>query len=155
MYYSENTAYRTMKLTLNVDEIAEDFFDDCQLIGITSSVKNYRFCWQLNAELGYRFRLNADIEIQIIRKKRKYFFPVYQCAGDHAFFNHFLYHNQFDGEYLLPEFKHMDFLWLIKGDGFESNQSKELIQLLKSMPCVQLAAELTNEKIRNKSNLIF
>lgn len=144
-----------MKLKLNVDELTEDFFDDCRLIGIMSSVKNYQFCWQLNTGLGYQFRLNAEIEIQLMRKTRKYFFPVYQSAGENIFFNHYLYHNQFDGEYLLPEFKHMDFLWLMKGEGIEDFQSTELLKLLKSLPCVQLAAELTNEKIKNKGNLIF
>ena len=29
---------------------------------------------------------------------------------------HYLYNNEDDGEYLLPEFKHLDFLWLIKDD---------------------------------------
>ena len=66
-----------------------------------------------------------------------------------------VYNHYNDGEYLLPEFRHMDFLWLIKGDSVEANGCRELMQAVKSLNGVQLVAELTNEKIRNKGHLIF
>ena len=69
--------------------------------------------------------------------------------------SHYLYNNQFDGEYLLPEFKHLDFLWLIKGDFMAAEELKDLIQSIKSLPGVQLVNELSHEKIKNKQHLIF
>jgi hypothetical protein len=68
---------------------------------------------------------------------------------------HYLYNNQFDGEYLLPEFKHLDFLWLIKGDILPAEELKALMQSIRSLPGVQLVNEMTNEKIKNKQHLIF
>ncbi|HRH48029.1 MAG TPA: IPExxxVDY family protein [Panacibacter sp.] len=144
-----------MKLKLDIEALTENFFDDTRLLGIMVSAKSYRFCWQLNNMLGYNFRLNTDIEIHLRKKGRQYYFPVYQHAVHGSALSHFIYHNQYDGEYLLPEFKHMDFLWLIKGDCIPDAQCKELIQSVKNMNGVQLVAELTNEKIITKGNLVF
>jgi hypothetical protein len=63
--------------------------------------------------------------------------------------------NQFDGEYLLPEFKHLDFLWLMKGDEVSDDSLQETIQTIKAINSVQLVLELTNEKIKNKEHLVF
>ena len=105
--------------------------------------------------LGYNFRLKPDIEIHLRKKGRQYYFPVYQHVVHGTVLNHYIYHNQYDGEYLLPEFKHIDFLWLIKGDSITDAQCRELIQSVKNMNGVQLVAELTNEKIITKGNLVF
>ena len=143
------------KLCLDVDELTEDFFDDTCLLGITTTIKNYQFCWSVNQSLNYRFRLNRDIEIHLRRRERSYYFRVYEHNVRHTQQSHYIYHNYNDGEYLLPEFRHMDFLWLIKGDSIETNGCRELMQAIKSLNGVQLVAELTNEKIRNKGHLIF
>lgn len=144
-----------MKLKLNIDELTEDFFTDTRLLGIIATVKNYQFCWHLNHMLGYSFRLNPDIEIHLRKKDRSYYFPVYQHEVRNSFLNHYLYRNHCDGEYLLPEFRHMDFLWLVKGDCIEEEQCRQMIQSIKAISGVQMVAELTNEKIRNKGHLIF
>jgi hypothetical protein len=144
-----------MKLKLNQDELTEDFFTGTRLLGIMVSAKSYRFCWQLNNMLGYNFRLNTDLEIHLQKKGRHYFFPVYQHTVYNSFLNHYIYHNQYDGEYLLPEFRHMDFLWLIKGDCIPDEDCHELIHSVKSINGVQLITELTNEQIKNKGNLVF
>ena len=144
-----------MILNLDSDGLTEDFFTDTRLLGIMVAVKSYRFCWLLNNTLGYNFRLNPDIEIHLQKKGRQYFFPVYQHVVTGTYLCHYIYQNQYDGEYLLPEFRHMDFLWLIKGDCIPDDQCRELVQSLKSIGGVQLVAELTNEQIKNKGNLVF
>jgi hypothetical protein len=68
---------------------------------------------------------------------------------------HYLYNNQFDGEYLLPEFKHLDFLWLLKGDAITETSLQHLIDSIRTIKGVQLVIELTHEKIRNKEHLVF
>jgi len=49
----------------------------------------------------------------------------------------------------------MDFLWLIKGETVPDEECRKLIQSIKNVNDVQLVAELTNEQIKNKGNLIF
>jgi hypothetical protein len=143
-----------MKLILDTEAITDDFFSDTRLLGIMAPIKNYQFCWQLNNLLGYNFRLNTEIDKQLRKKNRQYFFSVYQ-HDENSFLRFFLFHNHCDGEYLLPEFKHMDFLLLLKGDYVDDSRCNEIIASIKSMNSVQLVAELTYEKIRNKEHLVF
>jgi hypothetical protein len=144
-----------MKLTLDNKELTDGFFEETRLLGIMAPVKDYQFCWQLNNLLGMDFRINNDIEIQLNKKKRNYFFTVYEFREPTGSLEHYVYDNQFDGEYLLPEFKHLDFLWLMKGDMVNDESIQEIINSIRSINGVQLVIELTNEKIRNKEHLVF
>jgi len=148
-------AERSFKLSLNNHELAEEFFEDTRLLGIMAPVKDYQFCWQLNNVLGMDFRINHDIEIQLKRKKRDYFFTVFDYCEPTGTLSYYVYKNQHDGEYLLPEFKHFDFLWLMKGDVVSDELLQQTTNSIKSIHGVQLVAELTNEKIKNKENLVF
>ena len=143
------------KLVLNTDGMEDNFFTGARLLGIMSQVKNYRFCWLVNAELNYDFRLNTDAEIQLKKKSRNYFFQVYQFSETDREMEHYMYHNQFEGEYLLPELKHFDFLWLIKADIIDEENFISLQQNIKNINGVQLVTEPTHEKIKNKENLIL
>ena len=144
-----------MRLKLDVDDLAEDFFGDTRLLGIVAPVKDYQLCWQLNNFLRFDFRINNEIEIQLSKKQRRYFFEVYQYPEPNSSLVHYLYNNQFDGEYLLQEFRHLDFLWLLKGDYVEDAILNGLINSIRTINGVQLVTELTNEKIINKGHLIF
>ena len=144
-----------MKLILDIGELTHDFFEDTRLLGIMAPVKDYQFSWHLNQLMGIEFRNNNDIEIQLTRKKRNYFFSVYDFHETTGSLSHYLYNNQFDGEYLLPEFKHLDFLWLMKGDFVSDAYLHEYITAIKTIESVQLVMELTNEKIKNKEHLVF
>src|SRR5688572_4501761 len=144
-----------MKLKLDFDELAGDFFEDTRLLGIVAPVKDYQLCWHLNQLLRVDFRKNNDIEIQLNKKKRNYYFSVFEYREPNSSLIHYLYNNQFDGEYLLPEFRHLDFLWLLKGDAVSNDSLIQLIGVIRKLNGVQLVVELTNEKIRNKGHLIF
>ncbi len=144
-----------MKLVLDNNELTQDFFEDTRLLGIMASIKDYQFCWNLNNLMGIDFRINHEIEIQLTKKKRNYFFAVYEFSEPTGSLCHYLYNNRFDGEYLLPEFKHLDFLWLMKGDIVDETNLQETITQIRSIIDVQLVIELTNEKIRNKEHLVF
>ena len=144
-----------MKLKLDTAFMEEDFFGDTRLLGIVAPIKNYQICWHLNQLFRFHFRINNNIEIQLTKKKRDYFFAVYEfCEPTDSLF-HYIYNNRFDGEYLLPEFKHLDFLWLMKGDIVNEQTLQQTINEIREINGVQLVVELTNEKIRNKEHLVF
>ncbi len=143
------------KLKLDIDLLNEDFFEETRLLGITAPLKNFQFCWQLNNLIGFDFRLNSENEIHLKKKDRSYYFNIYQSQEPNSFLIHYLYHNQCDGEYLLPEFKHMDFLWLMKGDIVDDEKCIWIKNAIKSINGVQLVAELTNEQIKTKGNMVF
>ncbi len=144
-----------MKLVLDQEELTTCFFEDSRLLGIMAPVKDYQFCWSLNNLLGMDFRINNEIEIQLKRKKRDYFFSVFEFPVPSTSLAYYLYNNKFDGEYLLPEFKHLDFLWLLKGDTVPDKSLHELVNSIREINGVQLVVELTNEKIKHKEHLVF
>ena len=144
-----------MKLKINNEQLADDFFDGCRLMGIVASVKPYQFNWQLNQALGFQFRANNDIEIQLTKKNRTYFFSVYEYPVPARTLVHYLYCNQHEGEYLLPEFRHLDYLWLTRHDWLDEEELQSLLQSVRRMPAVQLVNEMTHEKIKNKQHLIL
>ena len=146
---------RSPKLVLDTGQLTEDFFENSRLLGIMAPVKDYQFCWHLNTNIGLGFRSNNEIEIRLLKKKRWYYFGVYDYCEPTRFLSHYIYNNQFDGEYLLPEFKHLDFLWLMKGDEVSDISLQETILSIKTINSVQLVIELTNEKIKNKEHLVF
>jgi hypothetical protein len=144
-----------MKLKLNIEDMTGEFFEDTRLLGIVAPVKDYQFCWQLNNRLRFDFRINNSIEIQLTKRQRHYFFCVYEYRENGNSLQHFLYKNQFDGEYLLPEFKHLDFLWLLKGDVVADEKLMHLMNCIRTVSGVQLVTELVHDKIKNKGHLIF
>lgn len=144
-----------MKLKLDFDDLAEEFFEETHLLGLVAPIKDYQFTWQLNNLLRFDFRVNNEIEIQLFKKKRHYYFGIYEYCQPNSSLVHYLYKNQHDGEYLLSEFKHLDYLWLLKGDSVTSDFIQDLKDTIKSINGVQLVMELTNEKIKNKGHMIF
>lgn len=147
---------RQQTFSLNIDEMISDFFEGCRLYGIVANFKNYKFCWYINRMLGYKFRLNTDIEIITSKKNRQYFFPVYQYSIQNSAVTHYLYDNSFDGEYLIPEFKHIDFLWLMKGEYYiDQEECSKIIEIVRYTKEVQMISEIDIEKLPSKTHLIF
>ncbi len=144
-----------MKFTLDYKDLANEFFNETRLLGVMVPIKDYQLCLHLNNLLGMDFRINNELEIQMNKKGRSYFFAVYEYNEPLKSLSHYVYNNQFDGEYLLPEFKHLDFIWLLKGDIVSDEALNLLVNTIRGINSVQLVVELTNEKIKHKEHLIF
>ena len=144
-----------MKLKIDTETLIEEFFECTCLLGIVAPIKDYQFVWHINQILGYHFKINHTLEIQLKKKERIYFFSIYEFPVPGSTMVHYIYNNEDDGEYLLPEFKHLDYLWLAKGEDMEKDHVSILIQSLKLLSGVQLVTEMTNEKIKNKQFLIL
>ena len=146
---------RTFKLSINNHDLAEAFFSDTRLLGIMAPMKNYQFCWQLNNLLSIDFRINHELEIRLKKKKRDYYFSVSEYHEPSGSLSHYLYNNKDEGEYLLPELKHLDFLWLMKDDWVADDELFHIINVVRSIGAVQLVIQLTPEKISHKEHLVF
>lgn len=144
-----------MKLKIDNETLVEEFFECTRLLGIVAPVKDYQFSWHVNQILGLKFRINNSLEIQLKKKERNYFFSIYEYEVPNCSIVHYLYNNQYDGEYLLPEFKHLDFLWLVKGEEVGDDELNALLQSVRLLPGVQLVNEMTHEKIKNKQHMIL
>ncbi len=144
-----------MKLKLDQDIVTEEFFEDCHLIGIVAPIKEYSFIWHINQKLGLNMRINNSNEIQLLKKKRKYFFSIFEHKFTQANLEYYVYCNKYDGEYLLPEFKHLDYLWLTRDDNISEESIKNLVQSIRQLPTVQMVNSLSHEKLKNREYLIF
>ena len=131
------------------------FYDETRILGIVSSLKNYQFCWKLNHSLGMSFKLNNEIEVTLMRKGRTYHFSIYEYKEDASFLCHYIYINYNEGEYLLPELKNFDFIWLMKNDTVSDAYFNDIKNWIKDIKEVQLVTEITLDKIKNKGSLLF
>jgi hypothetical protein len=144
-----------MRLKIDNDQLVDHFFENTFLLGIMAPLESHQFVWQINQGMYFDFRVKIDLEIQLTKKGRNYFFSVFEYSEPMRSLEYFLYRNQHEGEYLLPEFKHLDYLWLTKGDLPTKEEEQQLIADIRKIQSVQLVVELTNEKIKNKQHLIL
>lgn len=144
-----------LKLKLDNSAAESNFFEDVRIIGIVAPVKNYSFIWKINNYLGMGFKINNNLEIQLKRKNRSYFFNVYEYKAPVGELLHYIYDNHNDGEFLLPELKHLDFLLLMKYEIITSEEVNNLVDAIKKISGVQLVTEVSQDKIKNKQHLIL
>lgn len=143
------------KLALSNDDLITSFFHNTRLLGIVAPESDYRFCWHLNNTIGLDFRVNNDIEAKVKRRGRLYYFSVFEYEEPTRFMSHFVYNNRYDGEYLLTELRHIDFLWLLKGDEVYEEPMEEIMNTIRRIPAVQLVTELQIGPIKEKANLVY
>lgn len=143
------------KMVLDNAALAAAFFEDAVLIGIQCPLEPHTFIWMVNRHAGFAFTYQLEAEIRMVAKGRKYAYPVYEYREPRIDLHHLLYVNTHDGRHLLPELKHIDYLWLLRGSGKQVAFASSLMPALRQLDRVLLVMELTNEKIKNKENLIF
>ncbi|MBC9933719.1 IPExxxVDY family protein [Chitinophaga qingshengii] len=144
-----------LKLKLDQEQLVEDFFENTHLIGIASTARDYQLCWQINRQLHTNFRVNNLLEITLSKKNRSFHFTVMEFHEPTNSVAHYFYNNHCQAEYLLPELKNIQFLWMIKGDYYQADDIKKLLEQLRLVPLVQLVSLLDTREIKNKMNLIF
>lgn len=144
-----------MKLVLNNHDVADGFFEDAILLGIQCSLLPEKFIWMINRHFGYSFRYQQLSEVRLMRQSRQFVYPIFSCKERNLSLVHFIYTNQYDGEYLLPELRHTDFLWLLKNEGSDEGFALLLAEELRKLDAVQLVTQLANDKIKNKQHLVL
>ncbi|PJJ74613.1 hypothetical protein BXY57_0174 [Thermoflavifilum aggregans] len=142
-------------LKLDEQQLVEQFFESTQLIGMVSDLPDYELCWHLNQDLNTNFRVNLDLEIAWKQNRRTYFFTVFEYLDARLLNVHYLYNNHKQGMALLPEVKHLNYIWMIKGPYFTTNEREGLLMDLKQLPYIRMAVELSREELKNRRNLIL
>ncbi|HLS30755.1 MAG TPA: IPExxxVDY family protein [Flavobacteriaceae bacterium] len=143
------------KLKLTADQTFGAFFNEAHLFGIIAPQKQYQLCWQINRLLGMNFRLNSELEA-LIKKKEKYcFFQIYEFTEPIRYTFHYIYGNHYKGEYLIPELKHIDYIWLLKGDFYQQEEINLLINDIRKLDGVQMVMHLQVSEIKSRANLII
>jgi hypothetical protein len=144
-----------LKLKLDQDQLLEDFFESTHILGIVSSARDYQICWQINNYMHFDFRVNNSLEINLSKNSRAFYFSVFEFEEPTKSSAHYFYNNHCQAELLLPELKNIDYLWMVKGDYYQLQDVKKLIEQLRHVELVQLVSLLDIREIKNKMNLIF
>jgi hypothetical protein len=142
-----------MKFRLDDDMMSDNFFEDTRILGIACTLKNYQFCWHVDQLLQIPFQTSADLQIPMEKNRRSYMFTVYEYIQKLTQKEHFLYSNKHEGEFLLPELQHLDFIWLIRDPLHDIEEFSRIQQRIKEIPGVQLVTEVAHDKINTKDNL--
>lgn len=145
-----------MKLKIENEELSEEFFADTLIIGIVSAVKGYKFCWSINHHLSLDFRSHPDLEINLEKRRLLYYFNIYSYQDTELNTINLLYENESKGEFLVPELKHLDYLWLLRiDDSFKPSNKDILLDKLRKLDFIQMASFLNVDHIKSKENLII
>ena len=146
-----------MKQNLKIDLsiLEDDFFNGVHLIGISSALQCFELCLQLNKKMGYKLKLNPSIQLEYLKNNRKYYFKVYQTNDLKNQVKHYLYVNVDDGQYLMPEIKNVDYIFMVKSNFTNNEYFNKILQNIKSFSFIQLAFEINIKQLKNPSNLLF
>lgn len=143
---------------------------DYELVGIYSNLESYRLAYFLNKELGLLLKKSVqDIELQT--KNGTSSFSHFYFDNEESDIGWHLVNNKseqteqnkeqfgfFDSvsviEYLVPEFKKVDFLLKIENIE-DSFNLLEIEQKISKIPQVSLLHTIDKNKLKSKNNLIF
>lgn len=150
----------TFKLSASLlKDAMEESARDAVLLGVTTTLRDYQFCSQVNHMMGVQFTLTN--EPAFIAEQRRLTtrieYPVYTYQEPLGFATHQIIYNYVNGVYLMKESTHIDFLWLVKYSNNEDidEMGKQILQTVKQLPFVLMAALLPWSKCINLKQILL
>lgn len=155
--------------------VLDEVFDESyKLIAIHCSVEEYKLAYLLNKYLNLKLaRSRKDIDFQIDGMRILFALYTYEDQLKYCTFSLVsnvskaefksdtksnslfgLKETTFKKNYLLPEFKKVDFFLKIDEE-IEGVSEKLLLERIKEIPQVSLAYSIEDHQIKSKENLIF
>jgi hypothetical protein len=119
---------------------------DYTTIGIACHMKDYRFAFFVNEQLGFRFRRLDDLVSGEEKDARSYSFYIYTNPDDRR--NYYLVSNYHEDGRLIPSEKGADF-FLIVNDILPLTFKKEIITKIQKIPQALAAYEIPAGKVKN------
>lgn len=170
------------KTVLDMGGVRESFFGEAAMIGISCPLPAHRFCWTVNRHFETNFRNVPESTICVAEDKGgkevvnflggaqtdmfggapaaaapagRWYFPTYTYTVPHSSATHIIYQLKCGTRVLLPEVKHLDYLWLVQTAEPEHDAHTILLEL-RTAAFVQLAQDLTREQLKKSiSNLLL
>lgn len=141
---------KSQKLVLDNQALEDEFFEDIKLLGLVSAAEPYHLAWRVSRHLQWNFEREHDFDIHISELS----FPVYHLNDHTKFFEQFIISNRCKSFYLLQEIKHIDFLWMLKGN-LQTETLTQIQHFLKSIPVITTSFELNPYQLKMKQYLIM
>ena len=109
-------------------------------------MKDYRFAFFMNEQLGYHFKRTDDLVSGDEKESRAYSFYIYINPEDRR--NYCLVSNYHEEGRLIPSEKGADF-FLIVNDILPAIQKKDMIGKIQKIPQALAAYEIPTGKVKN------
>jgi hypothetical protein len=119
---------------------------DFTTIGIACHMKDYRFTFFLNEQLGFHFKRMDDLNSGEEKNARTYSFYIYINPDDRR--NYYLVSNYHEEGRLIPSEKGADF-FLIVDDILPASRKKDMIAKIQKVPQALAAYEIPAGKVKN------
>ena len=131
-----------------------DYEYNFELIGITAIARGYKLAWEINNRLGIHLVKQPDLVVGFRNNEEKSFsFYAFETPLNRLKLFKNKPAEQDPGKYfLIPEFPHYDFIILA---AMEERTHQQLIDLIRTIPSVQLAAAIPMDGLKSKSNFVF
>lgn len=169
-----DSCFRLMAFgSIDTSEMTRNFFRDAAFAGIASPLPVYRFCWLLNTRLEMDFRNMPEYTIEMgVGKGNKlkrvtaapapglfadasteppaasrFYFPTFIFEPPASATRHIIYTLKQDNQFLVPELKHLDFLWKV-----EASDAEHLLHLL--LPAVQQMRDVQAARLISHDSLL-
>lgn len=159
------------KLTLDI-EYDYDFI----LFGIVCYERDYRICWALNKDLGWKLEKTKDYELHG-KKQELYHFTMYEYIDEELYREYYVLSNKSynssksfanaamadlfgeepensDRQLLIPEQAKADYFLLIKGN-IDKEETPSLLDKVKRIPFVVTGFDIPISSLKSKQNLLF
>lgn len=127
---------------------------DFVLVAITTPLKDYKLCYQINKQLSVDFCKVAELELVFNGDEHPLFFSKYIFEESHTETIFYILANKGVDGLLIPEMRNVDFFLLIK-NYIDKEDLQYFITGLNKISEVLVAVEIEPKKLKSKENLIF
>ena len=130
-----------------------DYNFEISVIGISSTVRDYRLCWFINNSLPVKFVRIDDLLIYSDFGEESYH-SCYKFSIVNSETDLYLLTNKSGNSFILPEIKETDFI-IVSTESLSDEDQRDFIQLLNKIEVVITAYSIDPYSLKSKENLLF
>lgn len=127
---------------------------DFHIIGISSHENDYRLSWAINSYLNLNLSRTSDLPVIHQKTGETDNFSVFSFTDDDELNRFDLVSNRCHNGFLLPEFKNVDYFFLIHGE-IAPSELTNLLTRLKQVEIITLAFSIPDLSTKSKEKLLF
>lgn len=128
--------------------------DDYTIIGIVSHQRDYRLIWSINEKMNLRLVKFDDLKIFQDRKKEFNTFSFYYYNAPETFKTYYFISNSGENGPLFPEYKQINFFFLIKGN-VTKNLEKEITKALADNEYIMKTYPVSLTSVKESENFFL
>lgn len=137
---------KTLSLQLDHTAVEEDFFEDLKMFCLICPHEPYHLAWHINGTLPFNFKRTPNQDILMGND----YYVVYEYEEPINQIQHYLVASRSKTNYILPELRNIDFIWMIKGGHKVEEYVKQLPAMTKNIPIVVDCRFINHKKLSNR-----